>query len=198
MSFKNKINPASFNFLRPEVKKKAIEIANSLLRAGLEERVIELIASSNAKLWACHCLNESAGKKNLHVHLVPHPKGWALISEDATSVYFTISSKNDALSKARSYAKNQKLRLYIHSLSGSINDSESFVVNRPVIGPDQHLVSEGDCWAIKTKAAEKPSLVFESKREAFRKAKWLARRVQSSLIIHNQQGDVEQRLSFES
>jgi uncharacterized protein YdaT len=198
MHFTNQNSPGSFKFLRPEIKNKAIEIANSLIGAGFEEDIIEVVALSNAKLWACYSLNEPMGlKKNIPVHLVPHPKGWALISEDGLLVYFIQLSKNEALSKARCLAKNNKLKLYIHSLAGNINDSESFVVNTPISGPEQHLVSEGECWAIKHKGAEKPSFVFETKREAFRKAKWLAQKVHSRLVIHNQQGDIEQRFSFE-
>lgn len=195
MSLKSYNCPASFKFLKPEVRSKAVEIANSLMKAGFEESVIEMIAISNAKLWACHSINVCGGRKNLHIHLVSHPKGWALISEDALMVYFILHSKNEALIRARRIAKNEKLRLYIHASSGNIHDSESFVVNRPMMVSEQSLISNSPSLPRRSSLSEKPELIFETRREAFKNAKWLAREVSSRLQLH-QQSDIEQKFSF--
>jgi hypothetical protein len=193
MSLKSYNCPASFKFLKPEVRSKAVEIANSLMKAGFEESVIEMIAISNAKLWACHSTNVCGGRKNLHIHLVSHPKGWALISEDALMVYFILYSKNEALIRARRIAKNEKLRLYIHASSGNIHDSESFIVNRPMMVSEQNLISNES--SRKSSLSETPELIFETRREAFKNAKWLAREVHSGLQLHKR-SEIEQKLSF--
>jgi hypothetical protein len=194
MSLKNYNCPASFKFLRPEVRSKAVEIANSLMKAGFEESVIEMIAISNAKLWACYSINETGGR-NLHIHLVSHPKGWALISQDSRMVYFILNSKNEALIRARRIAKNEKLRLYIHAASGSIIDSESFMVNRPIMVSEQQLISYDSSLNQKSHSVGKPELIFEQRKDAFKKAKWLAREVHSKFQF-NHPTDLEQNFSF--
>jgi hypothetical protein len=126
--------PASFRLLRQDLQNKAIITANRLLEAGYPISIAELIAYSSAKFSPNDSQENKMGanRKN-NLHLIPHPKGWALIPGDASSFYFIIGSKRDALFKARILAKNDKLKLYIHSPAGNISDSESFVVNRPVI-----------------------------------------------------------------
>lgn len=173
MSFTNQNFPVAYRYLRPEVKLKAIEIANSLFRNGFEQQVVEVIALSNAKLWACYSLNEqNKGGRGLHVHLIPHPEGWALISQDASRVYFIRGSKNDALIKARAFAKNEKLRLYIHSPAGNIHDSESFVVNRPVSSPEAQGVA---AVSLSFRVEEGEKANTETRREPVRRPGWVGR-----------------------
>jgi hypothetical protein len=124
--------PASFAHLRLEERNKAIEMANTLIEEGYAEQMALSIAVSNARQWTCYYFNEGLeGKQNINIHLVPNPKGWALISEDVNTVIFICNAKTEALSKARSYAKNEKLKLFIHSEEGKIYDVESFAVNLP-------------------------------------------------------------------
>jgi uncharacterized protein YdaT len=124
--------PVSFRHLRLEERNKAIEIANTLIEEGYTDQTALFIAISNAKQWACYYFNEGLeGKENINFHLVPNPHGWALISEDVNTLIFTCQAKAEALAKARSYAKNEKIRLFIHSEDGKISDLESFAVNIP-------------------------------------------------------------------
>lgn len=46
--------PASMKHLSPEVREKAIEIANALLEEGMEEGKVIRIAIAKAKQWAEH------------------------------------------------------------------------------------------------------------------------------------------------
>jgi Uncharacterized protein conserved in bacteria (DUF2188) len=124
--------PASFIHLRQEERNKAITIANALIEEGYPDQMALPIAISNAKQWACYYFKEGLeGKQNINVHLIPNPKGWALITEDENTIIFICSEKTDALGKARLYAKNEKLKLFIHSEEGRIHDVESFAVNLP-------------------------------------------------------------------
>jgi hypothetical protein len=124
--------PASFAHLRLEERNKAIEMANTLLEEGYSEQMAQTIAVSNAKQWTYYFHNEAlAGKLNMNVHLIPNPLGWALISEDISTIIFICPDKAEALVKSRAYAKNDKCKLFIHSEEGRIQDIESFVVNIP-------------------------------------------------------------------
>ncbi|MFL5730135.1 MAG: DUF2188 domain-containing protein [Cytophagaceae bacterium] len=124
--------PASFIHMRLEERNKAIAMVKTLIDEGYDDKMAQAIAISNAKQWACYYFNEGlAGKLNTNVHLVPNPQGWALISEDVNTIIFICHDKTEALSKARSHAKNEKLRLFIHSEEGRIHDVESFAVNLP-------------------------------------------------------------------
>lgn len=173
----------SFKYLKPEVKNKAIGIANALIKIGLDSSIAELVAVSNAKLWACFKSSETtAGAKSPHVHLIPHPSGWALISEDASFIYFTNSFKKDALNKARSIAKNDKLKLFIHSPVGNIHDSESFVVNRPIIcGPEVHSIPVKDL----VERTGKNGSHKDNNREMQRDSRWLSRNPQARQSSNN-------------
>jgi len=177
--------PASFKMLRQDLIKKAIEIANSLLFNDFNEQVAEQVAISSAKLTG-------GSSSSSRVHLVPHPKGWAIVSGDASIVYSLDSSKSNAMVKARAKAKTEKLRLYIHSLEGNISDSESFVVNSPaqrsVIWQEEFLEQHIPGPA---------EMVQERTREAIRKARSFAQKVQSELSIKNSSSDRQSQLSLD-
>lgn len=180
-------NKGAFQFLKPEVQKKAFEIADCLLAAGIKETVVETIAISNAKLWMITSTNS---KKNTHIHIVPHSEGWALISEDASHVHFVCSSKQDALNKARSYAKNEKLKLYIHSSIGNIHDTESFVVNVPEENFIEARKQQKNVPVISAKAKE------VSKTSSRGSSRWLARKIHSKLI-NTAEGNKDSIMSLE-
>jgi hypothetical protein len=124
--------PVSFMNLRLAERNKAIEIANTLIEEGYTEPMALSIAISNAKQWAYYHFNEALeGKQNINVHLVPNPQGWALISEDVNTIIFICADKAEALLKSRMYAKNEKMKLFLHTEEGKIYDLESFMVNLP-------------------------------------------------------------------
>ena len=180
MQFTRYNYPVSFKMLKQELLLKAIEIGNCLLHAGYKENVAETIAISTAKLWVCYLPDVNGGvAKRTNLHLVPHPKGWALISADASSFYFVCGTRNDALTRSRVLAKNEKLKLYIHSPAGNISDSESFVVNRPVLC-EESTAPDTKAWAVKTDLV-KPSLVDHTRREAVKKAKGLAKKIKNNV-----------------
>jgi hypothetical protein len=167
--------PSSFEVLRPVVRGKALEMANILIAAGYSYDMAQTVAIANARQLACNKEGLS-GIENKHVHLVPNPAGWALISENLLTIYFICDTKNEALSKARSFAKNEKLKLFIHSEEGEINDSESFTVNRPVQEVAQKSAS------LNLSAEGKESILIDSKREIYNKTNFLSKRRHSQLI----------------
>lgn len=125
--------PSQFGVLRPDIRKRAIEIANVLLEEGLERETAETIAFCNARLIGQVIPGGTNSQvANNAIHVVPHPDGWALISQDAKNMYAVYDSLKEARNRARLHAKSVKFRLYIHNENGYIEDTESFIVNRPV------------------------------------------------------------------
>ncbi len=60
-----------------------------------------------------------------HQHVVPHEEGWAVKSEGgqrATSVHKT---QEEAITRAREIAQNQKTELFIHGRDGRIRARDS-------------------------------------------------------------------------
>jgi hypothetical protein len=164
--------PSSFEVLRPGVRGKALEMANLLIAEGYHDQVAQNIAIANVKQMACH-KEWLSGVENKHVHLVPNPMGWSLISENVLTTYFTCDTKNEAMVKARSFAKNAKLKLMIHSEEGEINDTESFVVNTPFAVNSQPLISYDG----------REVILIDNKREVYNKTNFLSKRRHSQLMI---------------
>lgn len=63
-------------------------------------------------------------KRNQHV--VPLGTGWAVKAEKSKKFTLITSTKKDAVSAARSIAKNNKAELIIHGKDGKIQDTDSY------------------------------------------------------------------------
>lgn len=63
-------------------------------------------------------------KKDIHV--VPHPKGWAVKREGAVRASSVHDRKADALAAGRAIARKDKVELVIHGRDGKIQDSDSY------------------------------------------------------------------------
>jgi hypothetical protein len=63
-------------------------------------------------------------KKDIHV--VPHKDGWATRREGATRVGSVSNTQRDAIERARTQAKREKVEVVIHREDGRIRDSDSY------------------------------------------------------------------------
>ncbi len=79
------------------------------------------------------------------------------------------------------------------AISIGIAQAEKWVEAAP---PPQHLVPHPDGWAIKAEHGDKASFVFENKADALTKAKEIAHNQETQLIIHKEDGEIEQQLNF--
>ena len=64
--------------------------------------------------------------------------------------------------------------------------------------PDQHIVFQGGSWAIKPDGAEEPIKVFETRDEALQ---WAARSMNhqgTNLVVHNEDGSINDSIRPES
>jgi hypothetical protein len=132
MSYSTIKYPASFGVLKPEIRRKAIEIANTLIDEGFDPQKAEVIAIANSRELARNFNSTHAHVADCTIHVIPHVNGWAIISPDASKFFAVYESKKDAMIRARSYAKCVKFKLFVHSQEGYIEDCENFIVNRPL------------------------------------------------------------------
>ena len=90
--------PASMKNLDPDVREKAIEIANALLRENYEEGRAISIATAQA-----HEYVEGKSEGRPHYEVKPRQDEWILKKTDSDHVIFKDSTKTDLLEKAKKY-----------------------------------------------------------------------------------------------
>lgn len=120
--------PDTFEHLTPEVRNKAVDIANELLEQYDEGRSIR-IAMAQAKEWA-----ENRDKRvwqgdvpeGRDLHVVPHDEKWTVEAEhdDRAEERATdlLSSKDEAIDKAKKIASDNNSNVVIHNSDGQIED----------------------------------------------------------------------------
>lgn len=60
----------------------------------------------------------------------------------------------------------------------------------------QHVVPRGDQWAVLPQGAEKATKLFETKQDAFEAARETARANDTMLVVHRQDGTVQETRSY--
>lgn len=63
--------------------------------------------------------------------------------------------------------------------------------NRPLGGEDQHVVPKDGKWAIKKEHHEKASYIFDTKEEAVKRAKEIAKKQLVYVVIHRRDGTIQ-------
>ena len=66
------------------------------------------------------------------------------------------------------------------------------------MGKNQHVVSEGERWAVKAEGASEPFAVFKTQSEAWEKAKSIARKERSEALLHGKDGQIRARNTYGS
>ena len=61
---------------------------------------------------------------------------------------------------------------------------------------NQHVVPDGDKWAVKGEGNEKYTNLYDTKREAVERATEIAKNKEAELIVHSQDGEIEYRNSY--
>jgi hypothetical protein len=65
-----------------------------------------------------------------------------------------------------------------------------------MMGKNQHVVPNGDQWAVKGEGNTKNTRITPTQREATEVARTIARNQQSELLIHGKNGHIRQRDSY--
>lgn len=134
--------PASMKNLTPQVRHKAIDMANAMLEEGYQEGRAIAIATAQAEKWAQRrdkpITQDESGKTGqalappspeenqppLHVVLNPSEERW-VVRQDKKRVA-QAKEKGDVLHKAREQAQVQRNVVYIHDEQGNVTDEEDY------------------------------------------------------------------------
>lgn len=127
--------PDSLKNLQRVVRKKAIEIANAMIKEGYSEGRAIPIATEQAKEWHKNANDneindfDKHGKvkkkstNNQHARpelmdkaelVVPHDDGWAVQSKDAKKATKVFENKDDAIDYGKKIAENKNTELIIY------------------------------------------------------------------------------------
>ncbi|MGP4107578.1 DUF2188 domain-containing protein [Virgibacillus sp. L01] len=141
--------PSSMKNLNHVTKKKAIDIANSMIDEGYEEGQAIPIAMEQAKEWRQNADDDeidsyenngktierseegkkyesNPGRLEEAEHVEPHDDGWAVKSSNAKRASEVFDKKDDAVERAREIARNKGTSLKIYKQDGSVQDQQSY------------------------------------------------------------------------
>ena len=109
--------PDSFTNLDTPVRKKAIEIANALLRDGMEEGRAIAIATEKAREYVGGNVKQQVYK------VLEHADGWQLQKDSGTKAIFVAETKQELLDKAKPYVNEHNGVLKIYHEDGSLQNT---------------------------------------------------------------------------
>ncbi|MCM2674145.1 DUF2188 domain-containing protein [Alkalicoccobacillus plakortidis] len=136
--------PSSLKNLDKATRKKAIEIANSMLDDGYKEGDALPIATKQAKEWHANASNNEIDSFIKNGHVKPNPNrssssrpelnevpqfvtphsngGWAVQAEGADQPSEVLDTKEEAITRGKEIAKNKGTQLIIHKQDGSVDE----------------------------------------------------------------------------
>jgi uncharacterized protein YdaT len=140
MPWDSKNYPRSLKNFTPEVRDKAVEIANALLAEGnMNEGIIIATATSRAKDWAANReievrANDEGKITDVKQHghdqyVIPKERGWAVKTEMENKER-PFKVKTEAIKFARQKAKESNAALVIQRKDGKIQNRISYNPNR--------------------------------------------------------------------
>ncbi|WP_188456059.1 DUF2188 domain-containing protein [Virgibacillus oceani] len=141
--------PSSMKNLDKIVRKKAIDIANSMVDEGYDEGRAIPIATEQAKEWynnaekgvvkeyadeGSPAERSAEGRKYdgnperllEGEHVVAHENGWAVKSSNAKKPAAVFETKGEAVKRAREIARNKGTKLTVFKLDGSVQEQQSY------------------------------------------------------------------------
>ena len=109
--------PDSFKNLNADVRNKAIEIANALLRDGYEEGRAISIATAQAQ-------KNVEGKGDHPIYEIrSHDDGWQLKKKDSKKAILIEETKEELMGEAKRYVTKNHGELHIYTSSGELQDT---------------------------------------------------------------------------
>ncbi|MCR6638941.1 MAG: hypothetical protein NVV82_08125 [Sporocytophaga sp.] len=137
--------PALYNFLKQDIKAKALKLAYGLIEEGFEKDLCFEVALVKANLT----MADNNKIQKYSIHLIPHMSGWGVCDVDA-KLLFVEESKSLALARARKLAKSAKIKMFIHNVDKTL-DCESFEVNFPVYTKPPVRNEYAERWKMRVK-----------------------------------------------
>lgn len=140
--------PDSFKNLETAKRKKAIEIANSLLRDGYDEGQAIPIAIEQSKKWFSNATTkernemiqasdqslmptgkadkEKSQRAREGQHVLPHEEGWAIMTDHGKQPSEVHPTKAEAVKRGKEIAQNKQTHLVIYKQDGTIQEKQSY------------------------------------------------------------------------
>lgn len=109
--------PDSFKNLNPDVRSKAIEIANALLKDNYEEGRAISIATAQAQK------SVEGDKEHPIYEIRTHDEGWQLKKKDSKKAILIEETKEELMGEAKRYVTKNHGELHIYSNSGELQDT---------------------------------------------------------------------------
>lgn len=110
--------PASMKNLEPDVREKAIEIANALLRDDTDEGRAIAIATAQAR----EAVNGDSSNRPRY-EVKARENDWVLLKEDGQRAIFTEDTKAALLEKAKPYVNDHNGILSIYQEDGDLDST---------------------------------------------------------------------------
>ncbi|MFC3041644.1 DUF2188 domain-containing protein [Virgibacillus xinjiangensis] len=140
--------PSSMKNLNTIIKKKAIDIANSMVDEGYEENRAIPIAIEQAKEWHENASQEELDEYKSHgkptkrsstkkrenspermeeeEQVISHEDGWAVQSAHAKKPDKVYRNKKEAVKRAKEIARNKGTSLKVFKHDGSVQETKSY------------------------------------------------------------------------
>ncbi|MBA2176417.1 DUF2188 domain-containing protein [Halobacillus locisalis] len=77
------------------------------------------------------------------------------------------------------------------------HDEEEYDSRPELLDKGEHVVAHENGWAVQAEDAKQASDVFENKPEAVKRAKEIAKNKGTQVIIHKQDGSIQEKTSYE-
>lgn len=116
MPWKKDDYPDSFKNLNTDVRNKAIEIANALVREGYEEGRAIPIAMDRARE------SLEGDDEKVVFEIRGHDEGWQLKKKGSNKALLIEDTKDELMSEAKRYANKHKGALHIYTKDGSLEE----------------------------------------------------------------------------
>lgn len=138
--------PSSFKNFDQTLRKKAIDIANSMIQQGYTDNQAIPIATKQAKEWYKHASDEeleeykkhgdptSSSKKHSNnpelldqpEYVIPHEDGWAVKAKGANRAAKVFNTKNEAVKYGRKVAKNKGTKLKLFKRNEEVQETRKY------------------------------------------------------------------------
>ncbi|WP_149473251.1 DUF2188 domain-containing protein [Oceanobacillus polygoni] len=141
--------PSSMKNLNEVTRKKAIDIANSMVDDGYSDDRAIPIAITQAKEWRENAEKEEIDDYKMHgkptmrskegkkyssnperleegEQVIAHENGWAVKSSGAERANEVFDKKDEAVKRAKEIAKNKGTTLTIYKQDGTVQDKQTF------------------------------------------------------------------------
>lgn len=121
-------------------------------------------------------------------HVVSHKNGWAVRTEKNKRASRVFNFKGEALHYAREASRKNNVCMIVHDREGRIESFDCM----PEVG-NQHIVPKLGGWAVLSAGADEITNIYLWKKDAIDLAEDIARRNDVCVVLHDDNGKIENK-----